>query len=63
MPTPKTCPRCQRSFVCQPEAIAECQCSAVLLSVEAREALAESGFLDCLCVECLREYQQVVGIK
>lgn len=49
----KQCPRCGRTFVCNHDDIAKCQCATVLLSAEARQYIA-SHYTDCLCADCLR---------
>jgi hypothetical protein len=58
MPRTTTCPRCQKPFVCQPESIADCQCAGIALSPEARVLIGESPFSDCLCLDCLRDFQE-----
>lgn len=49
----KECGNCSGQFECKPENIAECECSEVKLSEEAKKKLAED-FKDCVCSGCLR---------
>ncbi|MDX1971435.1 MAG: cysteine-rich CWC family protein [Candidatus Sumerlaeia bacterium] len=53
----KVCGRCGAEFECKPEAIYECQCSAVRLSPVTRERLTV-GYADCLCAKCLRDLEE-----
>jgi len=55
----KSCPRCQRPFICRMSDITRCQCSCVQLSAETRKFL-EKTFFDCLCQSCLIELNQAI---
>lgn len=57
-PTSVTCPRCGSAHTCQPEAIASCSCTQVLLTPATRAYLAKTEY-DCLCNDCLRELNQL----
>ena len=53
----KTCPRCHKRFLCQPNAIEDCQCAGVQLEERHHEYLA-SVYTDCLCQACLLQIKQ-----
>ncbi len=55
MPTQKTCPRCGRTFICNHEDIAQCQCSRVALTDKARAAVRAQYPDKCLCADCLHD--------
>jgi len=48
----KYCPKCHEQFICKVGDIANCQCSVVPLSNEAKFFLSKTSF-DCLCKNCL----------
>ncbi|MGG9971105.1 cysteine-rich CWC family protein [Ferruginibacter sp. SUN002] len=48
----KICPKCNISFECKVGNISQCQCTAVVLSVEERNYI-QSVYSDCLCANCL----------
>jgi hypothetical protein len=48
----KTCGRCNSTFECKADNIAQCQCNAIQLSPEERIYIA-SKYVGCLCVNCL----------
>ncbi|MDH5764571.1 MAG: cysteine-rich CWC family protein [Gammaproteobacteria bacterium] len=52
----KFCPRCNKAFECKCGSINLCQCAAANLSEHLRQHLQQQ-FDDCLCIQCLREYQ------
>lgn len=45
------------SFICKVGDVANCQCSAVKLSFDAQNYIAEK-YGDCLCSSCMREEQR-----
>ena len=53
----KRCPRCSAAFECKVGTIAQCQCSAIQLTVE-ESAFIQAKYEDCLCINCLHELQQ-----
>ncbi len=58
-PSVKTCQRCSNSFICQPENIADCQCSTVVLDQQTRDYLAKTRY-DCLCKNCLLTLNELI---
>ncbi|MGK0289844.1 MAG: putative C2H2 Zn-finger protein [bacterium] len=50
------CPRCQKTFQCQPDSIKQCQCSQVQLSPITKGYL-QKNYSQCLCIKCLQELQ------
>lgn len=54
----KICPRCGISFVCQPENITGCQCTAVKLDNFQRAYIKMYYYPDCLCQSCLEEIKR-----
>lgn len=54
----KTCQRCKRTFYCQPENVAACQCAEVRLSEATRSYLKQARY-DCLCKHCLSELNEM----
>ena len=57
LPEIKNCPNCNAPFECNPNNILECQCSTLALSVEQKRHL-EAKFEDCLCFNCLKQFQE-----
>lgn len=57
----KQCGRCGAEFVCNPGAITECQCSAIVLTTAERSSIA-SNYDDCLCIQCLRALKAEMNI-
>jgi hypothetical protein len=55
----KQCPRCGKSFECKAGSITICQCFAVHLTPEESDAIKKQ-YEDCLCVDCLRELQNML---
>lgn len=53
----KNCPVCGTRFECKAGSIHECQCYEVRLVPEQIQALNEM-YSDCLCVQCLCQFQQ-----
>jgi len=51
---PKACPRCNKAFECRVGDVANCQCSAITLTLEER-AFIEDRYNDCLCINCLKD--------
>jgi hypothetical protein len=58
----KICPRCKKEFRCNPENIAACGCSQVVLSNAAKTFLANT-FFKCLCNDCLIEINRLVAME
>ena len=58
----KTCPYCHCEFECRNDNILECDCVHVILSKEALNYIS-SRFADCLCVDCLREINQMPDLN
>lgn len=56
----KTCPRCQQSFDCRPDAIQACGCASLSLSpdqltwIRTYTEQTLGGYV-CLCTRCLAE--------
>lgn len=50
----KKCPRCGKSFICNPNNVANCQCSKVILNENSKKFLKEN-YNNCLCINCLIE--------
>jgi hypothetical protein len=57
------CPRCNRKFICQPYNIEQCQCSQIVLSLTTLEFIKTKGYQGCLCIDCLRELEEIHGDK
>ena len=55
----KHCPRCQASFECKVEDVANCQCNAVKVQAKTNEFLA-SAYYDCLCKNCLAQIDKML---
>lgn len=55
----KVCTHCKMPIDCQPEAIEQCFCSQVHLSLNTRNFL-RSSFHKCLCTNCLEKMEQLV---
>lgn len=53
----KRCPRCSNVFECKVGTIAQCQCTAIQLSVE-ETAFIQAKYDDCLCINCLHDLQK-----
>lgn len=50
----KICPRCQKSFTCNANNIALCQCNGIKLTEEVKIKL-EKLYSNCLCNECMNK--------
>jgi len=50
----KGCPRCNKTFECNPGHIAQCQCHGIVLSAE-QNAWMEQKYTGCLCSNCLKQ--------
>ena len=48
----KSCPKCQKPFICKMGDITNCQCNTVTLTPDATHFLSKTYF-DCLCRDCL----------
>lgn len=55
----KICPRCGVEFTCKRGDIANCDCIEVFLLPETQKFLQKTNY-DCLCVNCLKEINQMV---
>ncbi|HEY4062648.1 MAG TPA: cysteine-rich CWC family protein [Puia sp.] len=53
----KYCPRCRAAFECRVGDVAQCQCSGIGMSEEARQFIA-GRYPDCLCRNCLMELKK-----
>jgi hypothetical protein len=53
----KICPHCGNEFECKEEDIFNCDCLSVTLPPETRAYIA-SQYDDCLCVNCLWEFEK-----
>ncbi len=58
----KSCSRCQREFVCNPDDILNCDCHKIHLSLEETQFVA-SQFNDCICNNCLLELKHHYSLK
>jgi hypothetical protein len=58
----KKCPRCGKTFECQPSSILLCQCSAIKLTEEER-ALIQTQYQECLCIQCLEVLKEQIKIQ
>lgn len=54
----KICPRCTHSFECKVGDVENCQCS-ISINDATKTFLTQTNF-DCLCVECLKHFNQLV---
>ncbi|WP_082086939.1 cysteine-rich CWC family protein [Teredinibacter purpureus] len=52
--TPSTCPRCSGNFICRSDAISECHCTALQLTPQTADEIAQQ-WRDCLCEKCLKQ--------
>ena len=57
----KQCPKCKQPFICNSNAIKDCQCSKVQLSQKTIDFLANTYF-DCLCGNCLTNINEAVAM-
>ncbi|TAE89482.1 MAG: hypothetical protein EAY81_02305 [Bacteroidetes bacterium] len=48
----KVCENCKSEFVCNPQNISHCGCSAIILSPAARQFIRQN-YDDCVCPNCL----------
>ncbi len=48
----KICPSCHKTFTCNANNIALCQCNGIELTEEVKSKL-KNIYTDCLCKECL----------
>ena len=55
----KSCSRCKSEIQCSVNAIEECTCSQIELSVECRDFLKKTNY-DCLCNKCLVAINEIV---
>lgn len=53
------CQRCQSTFQCKANDIANCQCATVTISKEAKQYLKTTNY-GCLCKNCLMEINQQI---
>ena len=49
----KYCPGCGVKFECKPGNISQCQCFPVTLTQEETDYILSSGYVDCLCANCI----------
>lgn len=57
--TISTCQRCQSTFQCKADDIANCQCASVTISKKAKQYLKTTNY-GCLCKNCLVEINQQI---
>lgn len=57
----KACLRCGESFACLANEEKACDCFTVQLSDETREHIAQLGYTDCLCNNCLLRLEDEVS--
>jgi len=58
----KICPHCGNEFECKENGIFNCDCLSVNLSPETRAYIA-TQFEECLCLNCLRNFEETVKVK
>lgn len=54
LPQIKICPRCNKTFNCDANNIAKCQCSTIKLSAQENDFL-QMHYKDCLCLCCIKQ--------
>lgn len=57
-PKIKICQRCQTSFDCKRNDIANCQCNSIVISKAGNDFLKKTKY-DCLCKNCLADINRL----
>ena len=53
----KVCPNCKKTFDCKADDIKSCKCNSIEVNTESLEMI-KLEFENCLCFECLKQYEK-----